>query len=400
MDAFLKSLGTDVQEFIDLRRDLHRHPELSFAEHRTSDIVASRLARLGYTVEQGMGGTGVVGQLRRGNGLRQLGIRADMDALPIEEKNSYSWVSQSKGVMHACGHDGHTAMLLAAAQALAHDSSWTGVLTLIFQPAEEQGGPRSGAVRMIEDGLFDKYPVDAIYSMHNAPGVPQGRLQFREGSAMASSDRATIRLVGVGGHAAKPEQTIDPTVAAASLVMALQTVVSRNVGPSQSAVISVGMLQAGGTKADGAYNVIPQDAVLGLSIRALDPAVRSLLEERIREIAHGQANSYGCMAEVEYFRGYAPVVNTRRETEFAKAVGLELLGSERVDLERPAAMGSEDFAFMLERKPGCYLFIGNGSAGVQGGCPVHNPNYDFNDDNVAIGGAYWHLLAKRYLSSL
>lgn len=400
MDAFLKSLGTDIQEFIDLRRDLHRYPELSFVEHRTSDIVASRLARLGYTVEQGVGGTGVVGQLRRGNGLRHLGIRADMDALPIDEKNSYSWVSQSKGVMHACGHDGHTAMLLAAAQALAHDSSWTGVLTLIFQPAEEQGGPRSGAVRMIEDGLFDKYPVDAIYGMHNAPGVPQGRLQFREGPAMASSDRATIRLVGVGGHAAKPERTIDPTVAAASLVMALQTVVSRNVGPSQSAVISVGMLQAGGARTDGAYNVIPQDAVLGLSIRALDPAVRSLLEERIREIAHGQANSYGCMAEVEYFRGYAPVVNTRRETEFAKAIGLELVGSEHVDLERPVAMGSEDFAFMLERRPGCYLFIGNGAPGAKGGCSVHNPNYDFNDDNVAIGGAYWHLLAKRYLSSL
>lgn len=400
MDAFLKSLGTNVQEFIDLRRDLHRHPELSFAEHRTSEIVAKRLARLGYTVEQGIGGTGVVGQLKRGNGLRHLGIRADMDALPIEEQNSYAWVSRSRGVMHACGHDGHTAMLLAAAQALANDPSWTGTLTLIFQPAEEQGGPRSGAVRMIEDGLFEKYPVDAVYGMHNAPGVAQGRLQFREGPAMASSDRATIRLVGAGGHAAKPELAIDPTVAAASLVMALQTVVSRNVGASHSAVISVGTMHAGESTPNGAYNVIPQEVVLGLSIRALDPAVRALLEERIRELAHGQANSYGCMAHVEYVRGYAPVVNTPRETDFAKSIALELVGPDRVDLERPAGMGSEDFAFMLEQRPGCYLFLGNGSPGAKGGCSIHNPNYDFNDDNVAVGGAYWHLLARRYLSPL
>ncbi|WP_418132109.1 M20 aminoacylase family protein (plasmid) [Variovorax sp. 375MFSha3.1] len=393
MNTLLDSLGVDLQEFIDLRRDLHRYPELSFREHRTSDIVAQRLLEWGYKVERGLGGTGVVGQIARGDGERHIGIRADMDALPIEEDSGYAWVSKARGVMHACGHDGHIAMLLAAAKALACDMSWTGTLTLIFQPAEEEGSSRSGAARMIEDGLFEKYPVDAIYAMHNAPGMPQGTLLFRDGPAMASSDKAIIRIIGRGGHAARPDQTADPTVAAASLVMALQTVVSRNIAPTQTAVISVGLLNAG-----RAYNVIPQEATVGLSIRALEPAVRELLERRICAIAQDQARSYGCEAEVEYGHGYSALVNTLPETDFARSVALEMLGPEQVVTQRSAATGSEDFAFMLECKPGCYLFIGNGAPGTPGSCTLHNRSYDFNDENIVIGAAYWHLLARRYLA--
>ena len=392
MNALLEALDTDTQEFVALRKDLHSHPELSFEEHRTSDLVALRLTQWGYHVERGLAGTGVVGQIKRDNGTRHIGIRAEMDALPIQEENSHAWASKAKGVMHACGHDGHTTMLLAAAKALAKDTSWSGTLTLVFQPAEENGELRSGATRMIEDGLFEKYPVDAIYAMHNAPGVPQGTLLFCHGPAMASSDRATIRIRGVGGHAAMPQRSTDPTVAVASLVMALQTVVSRNVDPLKTAVVSVGKLHAG-----HAVNITPQEATVSLSIRALEPEVRDLLETRIRAISLEQARSYGCEAEVDYNRGYAPLINTRAETDFARSVGLELMGPEQVVLECPPTTGSEDFAFMLEQKPGCYLMIGNGALGTPGAHMVHTPNYDFNDDNIAIGAAYWHLLAKRYL---
>ena len=392
MPSLLASLCPDPQEFIDIRRAVHRFPELSFQEHRTSDLVAAKLAQWGYAVERGLGGTGVVGQIRRGTGARHIGLRADMDALPIHEESDYAWVSQVKGTMHACGHDGHTAMLLAAAKTLAGDAGLDGTLTLVFQPAEEFGSRRSGAVRMMEDGLFDKYPVDAIYAMHNAPGVPQGVLGFRHGPAMASSDTVTIRLVGTGGHAAMPQYAADPTVAAASIVMALQTVVSRNVDPLLPAVVTVGSIRAG-----EAYNVIPAEATLKLSVRALEPAVRDLLEQRIRTIAEHQASSYGVRAEVDYVRGYSPLVNTRAETDFARRVAFELLGTERVIADFPAVTGSEDFAFMLEQKPGCYLLIGNGAPGKPGACSVHNPKFDFNDDNIAVGAAYWSLLAKRYL---
>ena len=296
----LQAVRAHEDEFIALRRDIHQHPELPFEELRTSDLVAARLRDWGYHVERGLGGTGVVGQLKRGDGTRTLGLRADMDALPIQETTGLQYASRNQGVMHACGHDGHTAMLLAAAKVLAEQGDFSGTLNLIFQPAEEYGTSDCGAVRMINDGLFDKYPCDAVFSMHNMPGWPQGHLIFREGPMMASSDKVYITLVGHGGHGAVPHKTADPVVAAASLVMALQTVVSRNVDPLQTAVVTVGVLQSG-----RANNVIPDSAHLELSVRALDPEVRSLLQQRITEIVHAQAQCFGVKAEIDYRRGYA-----------------------------------------------------------------------------------------------
>ena len=387
MTYLLDALQARVGEFISLRRDLHRHPELAFDEHRTSALVADKLATWGYTVERGLGGTGVVGTLVRGSGTRRLGLRADMDALPITEASGVAWSSQRPGLMHACGHDGHTAMLLAAARHLAEEGRFDGTLNLIFQPAEEGGG---GALRMMAEGLFEKHPCDAIFAMHNMPGIPLGRLVLREGAAMASSDYATITLTGTGGHGALPQHAADPVVAAASLVMALQTVVSRNVDPLQAAVVTVGALNAG-----RANNVIPATATLELSVRALDRDVRALLERRIKALAATHAQSFGVTAQVDWRSGYAVLVNTPAETAFAREVALELLGPERVTLQGPPLTGSEDFAFMLERVPGSYLFIGNGDA--PGTCLVHHPGYDFADENIAVGSAFWVRLAERFL---
>jgi hippurate hydrolase len=383
----LDALHARVGEFVALRRDIHRHPELAFEEHRTAALVADKLEGWGYAVTRGVGGTGVVGTLVRGQGARRLGLRADMDALPISEASGREWASQRPGLMHACGHDGHTAMLLAAGRRLAEDGGFDGTLHLIFQPAEEGGG---GALRMMADGLFERFPCDAVFAMHNMPGVPQGHLVLREGAAMASSDYATITLTGTGGHGAMPHLAADPVVAAASLVMALQTVVSRNVDPLQAAVVTVGALHAG-----QANNVIPAAATLELSVRALDRDVRELLERRIRDLAEAQAQSFGVQADVAWRRGYAVLVNTPAETAFARAVALELLGDERVTLQGPPLTGSEDFAFMLERVPGAYVLIGNGNA--PGNCMVHHPGYDFNDDNIAVGSAFWVRLAERFL---
>ena len=383
-------LSARVGEFIQLRRDIHRHPELAFEEHRTSELVASKLEAWGYSVHRGLGGTGVVGTLQRGNSKRSLGLRADMDALPIQEKTGLDWASQSPGLMHACGHDGHTAMLLAAAQALAEDKSFNGTLHVIFQPAEEGGG---GAVRMMQDGLFELFPCDAIFAMHNMPGVPAGHFVFREGPAMASSDYVTIRVHGTGGHGAMPHRCADPLVAASSIVLALQTVVSRNVDPLETAVVTVGALHAG-----QANNVIPALATLELSVRALRPDVRLLLESRIKSLVAAQAESFGVTAEVDWKPGYCVLVNSAKETDFARQVALNMLGADKVTLQGPAITGSEDFAFMLEKVPGSYLLIGNGDGDSAGACMVHNPGYDFNDDNIAIGSAYWINLAKAFLS--
>ena len=389
MSTLLDALNKRADEFIGLRRDMHRHPELAFDEHRTSALVAEKLQSWGYEVERGLGGTGVVGRLVRGDGKRQLGLRADMDALPIIEATGLGYASCHAGVMHACGHDGHTAMLLAAAQHLAQQGGFSGTLNLIFQPAEEGGG---GALRMMDDGLFDKYPCDAVFAMHNMPGVPQGRLVLREGAAMASSDYATVTLTGVGGHGAMPHRAVDPIVAAASIVMALQTIVSRNIDPLQMAVVTVGALHAG-----KANNVIPQSATLEISVRSLDREVRARLEQRIKALITAQAESFDVTARIDWRPGYAVLVNTLEETAFAREVALELVGAERVTLQGPAVPGSEDFAFMLERVPGSYLLIGNGDGDSAGACMVHNPGYDFNDANLPIGAAYWALLAQRFL---
>ncbi len=384
------ALIPQIGEFIRLRREIHREPELAFEEHRTAALVADKLEAWGYTVERGVGGTGVVGRLTRGNGARWLGLRADMDALPIAEESGAEWASRRPGVMHACGHDGHTAMLLAAARHLAENGRFSGTLQLIFQPAEEGGG---GALRMMEDGLFDRYPCDAVFAMHNMPGLPQGHLMFREGAAMASSDYASITLTGVGGHGAMPHKATDPIVAAASIVMALQTIVSRNVDPQSMAVVTVGALHAG-----KANNVIPATATLELSVRALDRDVRATLERRIKALVAAQGESFGVHARIDWRAGYAVLVNTPEQTAFAREVGLALRGAGGVTLQGPAQSGSEDFAFMLERVPGSYLLIGNGDGDSAGACMVHNPGYDFNDDNIAIGAAYWALLAERFLT--
>ncbi|MFI5447979.1 M20 aminoacylase family protein [Polaromonas sp. UC242_47] len=385
----LEALSEKADEFIALRHDIHRHPELAFDEHRTSALVADKLQSWGYAVERGLGGTGLVGRLVRGDGQRRLGLRADMDALPIFEATGLPHASCHAGVMHACGHDGHTAMLLAAAQHLAQSRNFSGTLNLIFQPAEEGGG---GALRMMDDGLFEKYPCDAVFAMHNMPGTPQGRLVLREGATMASSDYATVTLTGVGGHGAMPHQATDPIVAAASIVMALQTIVSRNIDPLQMAVVTVGALHAG-----KANNVIPQSATLELSVRALDREVRRKLEQRIKALITAQAESFEVRAQIAWRPGYAVLVNTPEETAFAREVALELVGEERVTRQGLALSASEDFAFMLERVPGSYLFIGNGDGDSAGACMVHNPGYDFNDANLPIGAAYWVLLAQRFL---
>jgi hippurate hydrolase len=386
-----EALTARVGEFIQLRRDIHRHPELAFEEHRTSELVATKLESWGYQVHRGLGGTGVVGTLQRGTSTRRLGLRADMDALPIQEASGAEWSSTKPGLMHACGHDGHTAMLLAAAHELARDTEFDGVLHLIFQPAEEGGG---GALRMMQDGLFDLFPCDAIFAMHNMPGVPVGQFVFRSGNAMASSDYVTIRVNGTGGHGGMPHRAADSLVAAASIVMALQTVVSRNVDPLQTAVVTVGSIQAG-----KANNVIPALATLELSVRALDPGVRKLLEQRIKAIATSQAESFGCKAEVDWKEGYCVLVNSENETNFARQVALDLVGAERVVLNGPPLTGSEDFAFMLEKIPGSYLLIGNGDGDSAGACMVHNPGYDFNDDNIATGSDYWVHLTKEFFKS-
>jgi hippurate hydrolase len=391
MTYLREALTARVGEFIQLRRDIHRHPELAFEEHRTAELVANKLEAWGYEVHRGLGGTGVVGTLKRGTSTRRVGLRADMDALPIQEASGAEWSSTKPGLMHACGHDGHTAMLLAAAHELAHNAEFDGTLNLIFQPAEEGGG---GALRMMQDGLFVRFPCDAIFAMHNMPGVPVGKFVFRSGSAMASSDYVTIRVIGTGGHGGMPHRASDSLVAAASIVMALQTVVSRNVDPLHTAVVTVGSIQAG-----KANNVIPALATLELSVRALDPGVRKLLEQRIKAIATSQAESFGVRAEVDWKEGYCVLVNSEQETEFARQVALDLVGADRVVLNGPPLTGSEDFAFMLEKVPGSYLLIGNGDGDSAGACMVHNPGYDFNDDNIATGSDYWIHLVKTYLKT-
>lgn len=379
-----------VEQFIAVRRNIHRHPELAFSERRTAALVAAQLGAWGYEVTTGLGGTGVVGQLKRGTSGRSIGLRADMDALPIAEATGVAWASCTHGVMHACGHDGHTAMLLAAAQHLAQHGRFDGTLNLIFQPAEEGGG---GALKMMEDGLFQRFPCDAIFAMHNMPGFPQGQLVFRSGPTMASSDYATVTLHGVGGHGAMPHKATDPLVAAASIVMALQTVVSRSVDPMQPAVVTVGALHAG-----EANNVIPATARLEISLRALDPQVRRDMERRIKALIELQAQSFGVRADIVWRPGYAVLVNDAPQTARALAVAQKHFPADRIHPQGPMLTGSEDFAFMLERVPGSYLFIGNGADGEPGACMVHNPAYDFNDDNIAPGAAYWIALVNELLS--
>lgn len=385
--AFMKQ---HADEFLAVRHTIHQNPELGFEEFGTSELVAKKLVSWGYEVERGIGDTGVVGRLRRGDGKRSVGLRADMDALPILENTGLPYASQKPGLMHACGHDGHTTMLLGAAKYLAEAGTFSGTLNLIFQPAEEG---RGGALKMLEHGLFEKYPCDAVFGMHNLPGYPQGKLMFRDGPTMASADKVVITLTGVAGHGAMPHKTVDPVVAAASLVMALQTIVSRNVDPQHMAIVTVGMLNAG-----QANNIIPDKAVMELTVRTLDRDVRDQVEKRIRAIAAAQAESFGVQAHIDYQRAFAVLVNTPVETAFARQMGRELMGEDGIDPAFVAQTASEDFSYMLEQCPGSYLYIGNGMGQEHGSCNVHNPGYDFNDANLPIGSAYFALLAERYLA--
>lgn len=383
----LDRLRERVGPFVALRQDLHRHPELGLQEVRTSELLAHRLEQWGYRVTRGLAVTGLVAQLVRGTGSRRLGLRADMDALPIQEAGTLPYRSRYEGLMHACGHDGHAAMLMAAAEFLAREGDFSGTLNLIFQPAEEHPG---GAKLMLEQGLFERFPCDAVYAAHNMPGIPAGQLVFIDGAAMASCDDVTITLTGRGGHGAMPHCAQDPIVAAASIVMALQTIVSRNVDPQLAAVVTVGRLTAG-----QANNVIPHSASLALSVRALDRGVRDLLQERITALVSLQAESLGVQATIDYQRDYPVLVNTSAETEFARQTALELVGEAGVIRQGKALMGSEDFAFMLERCPGSYLLIGNGAG--EGSCMVHHPSYDFNDAILPVGAAFWVGLTQRFL---
>lgn len=383
------------------RHTIHQHPELGFNEFATSRLVSECLAQWGYEVHCGIATTGVVGTLRWGEGGPRLGLRADMDALPIEELTGLPWASRTPGQMHACGHDGHTAMLLGAAQVFGrmHREGrlpGSGTLNLIFQPAEELGGG-GGAQRMLDEGLLERFPCDAVFAMHNYPGVPTGHFCFRSGSFMASSDRVLIRFKGKGGHGALPHLAVDPMLPAATTVLALQTIVGRNVDPIDAAVISVGRIVAGNT-----YNVIPEMVEIELSVRALRPEVRDLLKARIRGLVEGQAAAFGVAGEVHYERGYPVLVNSVNETRLAVEVARELVGAARVVDDAPPLSGSEDFAFILQQVPGCYLLIGNGDSGFCGGehlvgpCSVHNPHYDFNDACLAPGAAFWVALGERF----
>lgn len=377
----------------EIRHQIHRHPELAYEEVETADLVAQRLEAWGWQVTRGVGKTGVVGTLKVGDGVgnsaRSIGIRADMDALPIVEETGLPYASATHGKMHACGHDGHTTMLLGAAQHLAATRRFSGTVHLYFQPAEESGVD-SGAKKMIEDGLFERFPCDAVFGVHNHPGAEPGVFLFRKGPFMSAGDKAVIVIEGVGGHAARPHLTVDPVVVASSIVMALQTIVARNVDPAQPAVVTVGSMHAG-----TANNVIASTARLELSVRSFSPDVRALLKKRVAELAHAQAESYGAKATVEYIEGYPVVINSEAETDFAVEVARELVGHDKVVAQADLLMGSEDFAFMLQKRPGTFLRIGNGVG--EDGCMVHNPHYDFNDTNLPVGAAFWARLVERYL---
>lgn len=374
---------------IELRRAIHQQPELGFEEFATSARVASHLREWGYEVHPGMAGTAVVGTLRNGKG-PTLGLRAELDALPIEEQSDKPWASTVPGKMHACGHDGHTAMLLAAACELARERNWRGTLHLIFQPAEEGHGG-SGAKRMLDEGVFERFPCDAVYALHNSPGMPLGQFGVLAGPRMASTDSVTIVIHGNGGHGAMPDRTIDPVVVGASLVLALQTIVSRNVPPSETAIITVGAFLAG-----DAANVIPGQAELRLSVRALDPTVRRLLRQRIQALAEHHAQSYGAAAEVSFGEGYPVLVNDPQASQLAEQVLRDWLGDEGLAKGQKPICASDDFAFWLEQVPGCYLLIGNGEG--SGSCEVHNPCYDFNDLALPLGATFWVRLARRFLA--
>jgi hippurate hydrolase len=369
------------------RHDLHAHPELLYDVHRTAGSVAEKLRAFGCDeVATGIGRTGVVGIIRgrKGSSSKAIGLRADMDALPIEETNDLPYKSTAPGKMHACGHDGHTAMLLGAARYLAETRNFDGTAVIIFQPAEEGG---AGGKAMVDDGLMERFNIDEVYGMHNYPGMPVGAFGIRSGPMMAAADYLTIDIEGVGAHATRPHLGVDTVLVGAQIINAMQSVVSRNVDPLKSAVVSICMVRAGSTD-----NVIPQTVQMRGTARSLEPEVRDLLEERLHKIVEGTAAAYGATAKLTYRRNYPVLVNHERETSFAASVAGAVAGSERVDTALPPMMGAEDFSFMLNERPGAFIWVGNGpSAGL------HHPAYNFNDEAIPFGTSYWVKLVETAL---
>jgi len=377
-------------ELTAFRRDMHAHPELAFQEMRTSDRVAQQLTGWGIEVHRGLAKTGLVGVIRgRKAGARSVGLRADMDCLPMHETAARPYKSQNEGRMHACGHDGHTTMLLGAARYLAETRNFDGTAYVIFQPAEEHGG---GGNVMVQEGLFQRFAMDQIYALHNWPGLPPGKIAVRAGAMLAATDEIRIEVTGRGGHAALPHLAVDPVVVAAHIITALQTIASRNVSPVDAIVISVCSMQ---TSQVGAFNVIPNAVQLIGTVRTFRAATQELAERRIREIATGVAESLGATAKVEYLRGYPATVNTVREADFAAEVGERIFGRDNVVREFDPTMGGEDFSYMLQVRPGAYVLLGQG--GGESGCYLHNPSYDFNDDVIPLGAGYLAALAEAAL---
>lgn len=378
-----------------IRRDIHAHPELSYEEFRTAELVAQKLTEWGIPVVRGLGRTGVVGIINNGSSTRAIGLRADMDALPMPELNSFAHASRHAGKMHACGHDGHTAMLLGAAHHLAQQRHFDGTVYVIFQPAEEGG---RGAERMIEDGLFQTCPMDAVFGMHNWPGMAVGQFGVTPGPMMASSNEFEVIVKGKGAHAAQPHKSSDPVMTAVQLAQSWQTIVSRNTNPNDAAVLSITQIHAG-----SATNVIADNATLSGTVRTFSPAVLDLVEQRMRTIAAHTAAAFDADIEFHFQRNYPPLINHAKETAFAVKVLCDMVGANNVNATVEPTMGAEDFAFMLQHKPGCYVFIGNGEGSHRdsghglGPCNLHNPSYDFNDQLLPIGASYWVRLAQSFL---
>lgn len=397
MKPLIPTIVAQAGALTNIRRDIHAHPELCFAETRTASVVATKLQEWGIEHHQGLGGTGVVGVLRAGTSKRSVGLRADMDALPMQELNTFAHASQYQGKMHACGHDGHVAMLLGAAQHLAQERNFDGTVYLIFQPAEEGGG---GAREMIKDGLFTRFPADAVFGMHNWPGLEAGQFAASSGPVMASSSEFDITIQGKGSHAALAFMGVDPIPIACQLVLAFQTIVSRNTKAVDAAVLSVTMLEAG-----EATNVLPDFCRLQGTVRTFDSAVLDLVESRMKTLTEHICQAHGASGLFQFKRNYPPTVNHPKETAFVRQLIETWLGPEQLHVQEPT-MGAEDFSYMLQAKPGCYFFIGNGlQAGShrthghgEGPCTLHNPSYDFNDAIIPVGASFWVKLVQSYLS--
>ena len=385
-------------ELQQIRRDIHAHPELCFEEQRTADVVAKKLTEWDIPIMRGLGVTGVIGIIKGGSSERAIGLRADMDALPVQEINDFPHASKHEGKMHACGHDGHVAMLLGAARYLSQHRNFDGTVYVIFQPAEEGGG---GARRMMEDGLFSRYPMDAVFGMHNWPGVPVGTFGVTAGPMMASSNEFEVMVRGKGAHAAQPHKGIDPIMVAIQIAQSWQTIVSRNRNPIDAGVLSITQIHSG-----SATNVIPDEATLIGTVRTFSTEVLDLIEHRMRAIAEHTANAFDAQVDFQFIRNYPPLINHAKETAFAIDVMKTIVGDDNVDAQVEPTMGAEDFAFMLQEKPGCYVFIGNGEGAHReaghglGPCNLHNPSYDFNDDLLPIGATYWVRLAESYLKKV